>query len=119
MKVQDEVDLGNGHIIEIGQATWDDAETSVWNRYPTSNGGLSPRGSSEIPLADLNPILKAVADRDLLDLATTAQLIEALAASLTRRASSPSSLQTLLDKITDDNIHKEVDTGAAIGNESW
>jgi antitoxin MazE len=29
------------------------------------------------------------------------------------------SLKTLLDKITPDNVHEEIDTGAVMGNEIW
>ena len=28
-------------------------------------------------------------------------------------------LEYLLEKVTDDNLHREVDTGAAMGNEAW
>lgn len=34
-------------------------------------------------------------------------------------ASRPVSLQALLQAVTDDNLHAEVDTGAALGNEHW
>ena len=117
MKVNNQIDLGNGHVIEIGQSTWDESITSVRNLYQNSNGN-SP-GSGEIPIDDLGSILKAVAECDLLDVADTVQLIEILAASLSRRTSFPTSLQTLLEKVTEDNIHTELDTGTAIGKESW
>ena len=121
MKVQDTINLGNEHVIEIGDATWDSSQTSVRNRYPTSNGGFSPRSSSEIPLGDLGPIVTALAQRDLLDIATITQMIETLAASLGRlvgkRKLKP--LQELLDRVTDENRHAEIKTGPAVGNEIW
>lgn len=50
------LDLGGGHKIEFGKASWDETKTSIRNRYPTSTGGFSPRSSSEIPIEDL-PVL--------------------------------------------------------------
>lgn len=57
MKVQKEIDLGGGHKIEFGKASWDNTKTSIRNRYPTSTGGFSPRSSSEIPIEDLKPLV--------------------------------------------------------------
>lgn len=36
-----------------------------------------------------------------------------------RLQTSSLSLNQLLQEITSDNIHREVDTGPAVGNESW
>ncbi len=92
MNVQETIDLGNGHLIEIG-----------------------------IPMNDLGPLVAAVARRDILDPSTTAELIETLAASLARQlnTSSPPSLSSLLERVTDENRHGEVETGPAVGNEAW
>ncbi len=57
MNVERTIDLGNGHKIEFGIATWDEDSTSVRNRYPTSTGGFSPRSSSEIPIEDVKIIV--------------------------------------------------------------
>ena len=118
MKVQDTIDLGDGHLIEIGDASWDGSQTSVRNRYPTSNGGFGPRSSGEIALGDLPAIVTTVAQRDLLDVATITSLIAALTASRDRLNGSPS-LKSLLDRVTDENRHSEVQTGPAVGNEAW
>ncbi|MUP40133.1 hypothetical protein [Labilibaculum euxinus] len=53
MKVTKTIELGNGHKIEFGSATWDNKAISIRNRYPTSTGGFSPRSSSEIPIEDI------------------------------------------------------------------
>lgn len=53
MNVKKEIDLGSGHKIEFGEATWDNTKVSIRNRYPTSSGGFSPRSSSEIPIEDI------------------------------------------------------------------
>jgi len=53
MKVKKTIELGSGHKIEFGRATWDDKAISIRNRYPTSTGGFSPRSSSEIPIEDI------------------------------------------------------------------
>jgi antitoxin component of MazEF toxin-antitoxin module len=118
MKVQDETDLGNGHLIEIGAATWDSSQKSVRNRHPASNGGSSLPCSSEIPLGDIGAIVDAVAKRDLLDVGTLTRLIKALSASRDRLTGTPS-LQSLLDRVTDENRHSEIQTGPAVGNEVW
>jgi hypothetical protein len=86
MQVRDSVPLGNGHSIEFGASTWNPASESVRNRYDNPDGRFSPRGSSEIPLGDLEVIMVETAKRDLLDEVTAARIIEALAASITRRA---------------------------------
>ncbi len=85
MEVRDRVDLGDGHLIEIGDATWDASQTSIRNRCPTSTGGFSPRSSSEIPIGDIEPLAIALANRDLLDISTCARILEALASSIVRR----------------------------------
>jgi len=85
MEVRDKVDLGDGHLIEIGDATWDGSHTSIRNRYPTSTGGFSPRSSSEIPIGDIEYLTIALADRDLLDVSSCARILAALASSLVRR----------------------------------
>ena len=76
-----------GHVIEIGHPTWDEdgEKFSVRNRYPTRNGGFSPRSSSEIPIGDLRQIIGVVANEDLLDVAEIAAMVSALSASLTRK----------------------------------
>ena len=48
----------NGHILELGKATWSEEDTSIKNRYPTASGGFSPRSSSEIPIHDIIEIVK-------------------------------------------------------------
>jgi len=57
MKVEKKIELGNGHSIEFGRATWDERSVSIRNRYPTSTGGFSPRSSSEIPIEDVKIIV--------------------------------------------------------------
>ena len=113
IKVQDTLDLGNGHLIEIGDGSWDRSQKSVRNRHPASNGVFS-----EIPLGDIGAIVTAVAERDLLDVRTLTRLIDSLIASCDRITGSPS-LQSLLDRITDENRHAEIHTGPAVGNEAW
>ncbi len=85
MKVTDSVRLDDRHSIEFGYATWDGTSISVRDRWKTSTGGFSPRSSSEIPLGCIPVIMVETAKRDLLDIETTAQIIEALQASLSRR----------------------------------
>jgi|SRR6185312_15229093 len=58
MKVEKRINLGNGHSIEFGKATWNEDSISIRNRYPTSTGGFSPRSSSEIPIEDVKIIVE-------------------------------------------------------------
>ncbi len=85
MQVTKTKDLGDGHKIEIGKATWDENQTSVRNRYPTSTGGFSPRSSSELPLDDVSEIVTMVAEEDLLSPSELADIISTLSASLKRQ----------------------------------
>ena len=85
MRVTDTVKIDQGHSIEFGYSTWDDNAMSVRDRYLTSSGGFSPHSSSEIPLGAIPDIIIETAKRDLLDVQTTARIIEALAASISRR----------------------------------
>ncbi len=66
MKVEKTIDLGNGHKIEIGSSSWDVTKKSIRNRYPTSNGGFSPRSSSELPIEDIPLIINEAIKNDLL-----------------------------------------------------
>lgn len=77
MKVEKTIELGNGHKIEFGKATWNASATSLRNRYPTSKGGFSPRSSSEIPIEDVKIILKEsvrngyISNAELIEIAET------------------------------------------------
>jgi hypothetical protein len=74
----------------------------------------------QIEISDVAPLVTAVSERDLLDVATTTQLVEALRASLARRQHKPAqTLAELLSQVTDDNIHAEVDMGPPVGKEVW
>ena len=80
------VTLAPNHSIEVGRATWNQSETSIRNRYDQANGRINVRASSELPLPDLEPVMQAAAQNDLLDCATCARIIQAFAASIERRA---------------------------------
>ena len=82
-----------------------------------SNHGFNG-GGAEIPLRDLAATVIAVVEQDLLDVATVTGLIAALSASRDRLNGSPS-LRSLLDRVTDENRHAEVQTGPAVGKEVW
>jgi hypothetical protein len=70
--------------IEIGESTWNPAETSIRRRYQPG-GKFSPHGSSEIPIDDLKIIMEAAARHDELDPKTCAAIITALADSIHRQ----------------------------------
>jgi hypothetical protein len=94
--VQNELDLGNGHKIEIGIATWDEDGTnrSIRNRYPTSSGGFSPHSSSEIPINDLADLIAFAAQHDVINVSSCAQIISHLSNSIIRQENSTGSVST-------------------------
>lgn len=85
MNVHDVVDLGENHLIEFGEATWDNQQPSVRNRYPTSTGGFSPRSSSELPIGDVCPIVVETLRRDLLSTEETMLILQGAVDSVRRR----------------------------------
>jgi len=85
MRVEHSIDLGEGHAIELGGATWNEDETSVRNRYPRNDGGFNINASSEVPIRDLVPMVGIVADHDVLSELECIQIIESLVLSLKRR----------------------------------
>jgi hypothetical protein len=86
MNVQNTLDLGGGHLIEIGESTWDPQHArSIRDRWPTSTGGFSPRSSSEVPIESLVPMLTFAAQHDELSAAECSAIIAALAGSIGRQ----------------------------------
>ena len=77
--------LSPNHSIEVGSSSWDDDDTSIRCRYDGPTGRFSPNGSSEIPLTDLQPIMVVAALNNLLSVAQSSAIIEALAASIRRQ----------------------------------
>jgi hypothetical protein len=58
-----------------------------YDRYPKSDGGFNVRGSSEVPMGDLVPMLEFVAEHDELSLPHCAAIMKALAESIMRQSS--------------------------------
>jgi hypothetical protein len=85
MNVQQQLNLGGGHVIEIGEATWDPSHHSIRNRYPTATGGFRPHSSSEVPMCDLAPMVTFAAQHDQLSASECAEIIMELAASIKRQ----------------------------------
>lgn len=85
MKVQETINLEEGHSIEFGIATWNDEEVSVRNRYETRSGGFSPHSSSELPLRDVALLAAESMRRDLLETGAILEIIEVAVASVRRR----------------------------------
>ena len=86
MNVEHTLNLGDGHLIEIGESTWDPPNArSIRDRSPTSTGGFSPRSSSEVPMASLVPMLTFAAQHDELSAAECADITGGLAASISRQ----------------------------------
>jgi hypothetical protein len=78
--------LSEHHHIEIGSSSWNASETSIRNRYDDpKTGRFSPHSSSEIPLNDIELIMKATSLYDLLKPAACARIIEVFAASIVRQ----------------------------------
>jgi len=81
-------DLGDGHLLEAGNATWDEMQISVRNRYPTRNGGFNPHSSSEIPLEDVAEIAVFSCDQDLLEQKQLVRILYAVSLALRRKSQS-------------------------------
>lgn len=54
MNVTDKLKINDSHSIEWGDATWDEDDFSIRNRFDNSNGTFNKAGSSEIPWYDFN-----------------------------------------------------------------
>jgi len=85
MNVRETIPLANGCAIEIGGSTWNPTESSVRYRCPNSRGGFDPHSSSELPVSMIEPILTSCINRDMLDAAAAARLIDLLAQSVQRQ----------------------------------
>ncbi len=85
MDVINSIEIGDGHRIEWGHSTWDPQAISIRDRYPTATGGFSPRSSSELPIEDLEHLITAACNWNLLDGHSMARMIEALAVALHQR----------------------------------
>lgn len=77
----------SGHAIEIsapGGSSWGGDQRSIRNRYPTRDGGFSPRSSSEFPTCDLEHLVVAAADNGIVEPDAAVAMISALAQMLAR-----------------------------------
>jgi hypothetical protein len=88
MKVEQTKDLGGGHLLEAGRATWDESQVSIRDRYPTCNGGFTPGSSSEIPMGDISELAVFAAEQNLLSQSELVNIHCAVSASLARRNGS-------------------------------
>jgi hypothetical protein len=80
------IKVSESHRIEIGASSWNASETSIRNRYDgQETGRFNPHSSSEIPLNDIELILKAASQHDLLKVSACARIIEVLATSIVRQ----------------------------------
>lgn len=75
-----------GHTIEVGHPTWDTSQTqyAVRCRYTNATGGYNHK-SPQIPRDDLQPVIEAAADMDILSPKEISAIIHALSSSLTRQ----------------------------------
>jgi hypothetical protein len=86
MNVQHVLHLGGGHSIEIGGATWDQTVRSIRDRYDDPiTGHFNPHSSSELPMDDLEVLIKFAAQHDELTASQCAEMIMALAESIKRQ----------------------------------
>lgn len=57
MNVKKTIDLGSGHKIELGTASWDKSVETIRNRYPNKTGKFNPHSSSELTIDDLKSLV--------------------------------------------------------------
>ncbi len=86
MNVQHTTPVSPGHMIELGESTWNpEEERSIRDRWVNRRGGFDPHTSSEVPISSLVPMLAFAAQHDELSAAECAEIILALAASIKRQ----------------------------------
>ncbi|RLV60871.1 hypothetical protein D5018_04305 [Parashewanella curva] len=89
MKVEKKVTISETHSIEIGTSSWSSKEKSIRSRYDSlETGKFSPHASSELPIPDLQPIIKMAAENDLLSISQCSEMIVALSKSISKQVSS-------------------------------
>lgn len=123
MNIDETLDVGMGQSVEIG-TTENGACRRVVRKAKQSGNGIEHDGpSAEIPIDDIEAVVRAVAERDLLGLPATARILACLAASIERRTRKFRERSVTLDElmagITDDNLHEETDSGPPQGKEVW
>jgi hypothetical protein len=85
MQVEWQVELGEGHRIEGGRASWGGGRSrSIRNRYATRNGGFSPRSSSELPIGDVELLVIHASQHGELTNLQRAHIIQHLSEDMTR-----------------------------------
>ena len=58
MKIKDKFEIDASHSIEWGDATWNNEDFSIRNRFQTEGGKFNKAGSSEIPWDDFKKMIK-------------------------------------------------------------
>ena len=91
MRVTETIPIDAQHSIEFGIATWcqdrpkDEQVESIRNRYENEDGIFSPRGSSEIPLTDMEILVCECLKRDKLNIDEMSNILKEIAESIKRQ----------------------------------
>ncbi len=81
MDVKDKFINTSSHSIEWGNATWDDAEFSIRNRYDNATTGkFNKAGSGEIPWEDFKLMIKQSILKKQLDNSELAEILKDISA---------------------------------------
>ena len=78
MKVTERLDIENRHSIEWGNATWDNNDISVRNRYDTDDGRFNHSGSSELPWGDFNLMINESIKRNKFSKSEIAEILKSI-----------------------------------------
>lgn len=88
MKVKDSIKISGKHSIEWGDATWDEKDVSIRNRYNTDSGRFNQAGSSELPWRDFMLMIKESISRDKFSNAELAQILAEIANKIAKTPQS-------------------------------
>ena len=83
MKVKENTKPLNGHSIEWGDATWNDSEKSIRNRYDNvTTGKFNKSGSGEIPWEDFKLMIKESIKRDKFNNQELGEILDEISTNL-------------------------------------
>lgn len=85
MKVKESTLKSDGHSIEWGNPTWDeanDADKSIRNRYDTPAGKFNKSASGEIPWEDFKMMIKESIHRGQLNNSEIGEILDVISAKM-------------------------------------
>tara|TARA_Y100000780_G_scaffold209671_1_gene207383 strand:- start:355 stop:615 length:261 start_codon:yes stop_codon:yes gene_type:complete len=83
MEVKESTSKNGGHSVEWGNATWNNSEKSIRNRYDNvSTGKFNKSGSGEIPWEDFKIMIKESISRGQFDNSELGEILDEISTKL-------------------------------------